>query len=224
MTTLVMAGLFLFGAIGYVSLPVADLPQRRLPDDQRGREPPRREPRDDGGRRRDAARAAVLGNRGDRLDELHVEPGLDEHHAPVLARPRHRRGGAGRPDGDRGHALAASAVHAEPAEPAQGQPGDAAGPVHRPVLADPPDVRGLRVGRDRARAAHLDRDGRRAGERLRLEEVRRAHPGGPRACSRAGRSGSTRWPPRSRRATRTGRSGSSTAPRRRCRSRRTDAS
>ncbi|MEO8586619.1 MAG: efflux RND transporter permease subunit, partial [Acidobacteriota bacterium] len=31
MTTLVMAGFFLFGAIGYVSLPVADLPKVDFP-------------------------------------------------------------------------------------------------------------------------------------------------------------------------------------------------
>ena len=63
MTTLVMAGLFLFGAIAYFSLPVADLPKVDFPTINVGASLPGREPGDDGGRRRDAARAAVLGHR-----------------------------------------------------------------------------------------------------------------------------------------------------------------
>ena len=79
MTTLVMAGLFLFGAIGYLSLPVADLPKVDFPTINVGASLPGASP--------ETMASAVATPLERRLDELHVEPGFDEHHAPVLPRP-----------------------------------------------------------------------------------------------------------------------------------------
>ena len=100
MTTLVMAGILLFGLVAYRLLPVSDLP-RRLSHHLGQREPARREPGDHGVRGRHAAREAVLDHRRPRRDDLDEQPGLDLDHAAVHARPQHRRGRAGRPGRDR---------------------------------------------------------------------------------------------------------------------------
>ena len=63
MTTLVMAGILIFGLVAYRPLPVSDLPAVDYPDHLGEREPPRRQPRDDGLVGGDAAGEAVLHHR-----------------------------------------------------------------------------------------------------------------------------------------------------------------
>ena len=76
--------------------------QRRLSDDPGVGAAARREPRDDGLGGRDAAREAVLDDRRHRLDDVGSRPtGIATITHAVLARPQHRRRGAGRAVGDR---------------------------------------------------------------------------------------------------------------------------
>ena len=75
MTTLVMAGILIFGIVAYRLLPVSDLPGGRLSDDLGEREPAGREPGDDGVLRGDAAREAVLHHPGRGGDDLLEQPG-----------------------------------------------------------------------------------------------------------------------------------------------------
>ena len=78
MTTLVMAGILIFGVMAYRLLPVSDLPNVDFPTIQVSAALPGRLARDDGLLGRDAARAAVLDDRGPRQHELlDVDPGLD---------------------------------------------------------------------------------------------------------------------------------------------------
>ena len=56
-------------------------------------------------------------------DDVDQRPGHHADHAPVLARPQHRRGGAGRAIGDRHRGAAAAADDARAAVVPQGQPG-----------------------------------------------------------------------------------------------------
>jgi hypothetical protein len=91
-TTLIMLGVLFFGIMGYRMLPVSDLPNVDYPIISVNASPRRRVARDDGVRRRDAAREAVLDHRGPRRDDVDVEPGQHEHHDAVRARPRHQRG------------------------------------------------------------------------------------------------------------------------------------
>ena len=56
--------------MGYRALPVSDLPAVDFPTISGQRQPAGRQPRDDGGRRRDAAREAVLADRRHHVDQL----------------------------------------------------------------------------------------------------------------------------------------------------------
>ena len=107
MTILVMIAILLFGIIAYERLPISDLPTVDYPTITRERESAGREPGDDGVGRRDAAREAVLDDRRHRQHDVDVEPGIDVDHAAVLAQPRHRRRGAGRPGRHRADAAPA---------------------------------------------------------------------------------------------------------------------
>ncbi len=61
--------------------------------------------------------------------------GQSHDHAAVLARPQHRRRGAGRPVGDRRRRAVAAVDAAQSADAAQGQPGRLRDPAARPHLA-----------------------------------------------------------------------------------------
>ena len=79
---------------------------------------------------RDAAREAVLDDRRHRQHDVDVEPRVDADHDPVLARPQHRRGRAGRAGGDRADAAQPAAGH-HPAVVSEDEPGRRADPDSR---------------------------------------------------------------------------------------------
>ncbi len=111
MTSLVMIAILFFGIVAYRQLPVSDLPNVDFPTITVTRDPAGREPGDDGGDGRDAAREAVLDDRRHRQHDVDVEPRADADRRAVRARPEHRRGRAGRAGGDRADAAAAAAGH-----------------------------------------------------------------------------------------------------------------
>ena len=130
MTTLVMAGILIFGLVAYRQLPVSDLPAVDYPTISVSASLPGREPRDHGLLGGDAAREAVLDHPRHRGDDVDQRPGQHPDHAPVRAEPQHRRGRAGRAGGDLPDAAPAPAGHAA-AELPEGGPVVVADPVLR---------------------------------------------------------------------------------------------
>ena len=147
----------------------------RLPDDPGERQPAGRQPRHDGGGRRDAAREAVLDDSRRQPDHLDEQHGQHVDHAAVRARSQHRRRRAGRADRDLALDAPAAAGHARAAVVQQGQSRRPADLLPGDELADAAALAGRRVRGDDARAAHLDGGRRGAGQRVRRAEVRRAH-------------------------------------------------
>ena len=125
MTTLVMAGIFLFGVVGLPPAAGQRSAERGL--SRRSpcrRESARREPGDDGFLGRHAARETVLHHRRHRSMSSQSARAHVDHDA-IHARPQHRRGGAGRAVGHREDAQPVAAEHA-PAVVSESQSGDSA--------------------------------------------------------------------------------------------------
>ena len=195
MTTLVMMAILIFGIMGYRLLPVSDLPNVDFPTLQVTAPPPRRQPRDDGLGRRDAARAAVHDDRGPRLDDL------DEH-------PRRRRRSRSSSASSRSLDAAAQDVQAAITAASRQLPADMpAPPVYQKVnpadqpilymaltLDDAPALGRRRVRRDEHGPADLDRL---RGSRRSRSSARRSTPSASRSTrgpSRRRESESTRSP------------------------------
>ncbi len=123
-TTLIMLAILLFGVVAYRSLPVSDLPNVDFPTIRVDAGLPGASPETMAAVGRDAARAAVLDDRGPRLDDLELGARLDLHHAAVQPHARPRRRGAGRPGRHRGGRPAAAARHADAADLPEGNPAD----------------------------------------------------------------------------------------------------
>ena len=121
MTTLVMIAILVFGVVAYQQLPVSDLPNVDFPTITVSATLPGTRAADDGGDGGDAAREVVLDHRRHRQHDVDVEPRAVADRRAVRARPEHRRGGAGRPGGDRPDAAAAAAGH-HPAVVPEDQP------------------------------------------------------------------------------------------------------
>ena len=111
-TSLLMLGIALFGVVAYRALPVSDLPERRLPDDQRQRRLPGGDP---------GTMASAVASPLERqfttiagVDEMtsSSSAGSIQRHAAVRAGPQHRQRGGGRADGDRRGDAAAAGGHA----------------------------------------------------------------------------------------------------------------
>ena len=147
---------------------------RRLPHHPGRRGPAGREPGDDGVGGGAAAREAVRDDCRPELDQLDQLAGQHEHHAAVRPEPQHRRRRAGRAGDDREGGAPAAAADAGAAVVPEGQPGRPAGAVPGAALGDAAAVDRRRVRRDDDRAAHLDGQRRRAGQRVRRGEVRGA--------------------------------------------------
>ena len=120
--------------------------------------------------------------------------GQTQHHAAVRPEPQHRRGRADV------QAMIARTTRAlpphMPAPPSlqKNNPTDQSRDVSRPAVRDAAAVDGRRVRADDPRAAHLDGERRRAGQRQRLAESRRAHRRRPAQAWRHTGSASTRSP------------------------------
>ena len=204
-TTLLTLGVALAGAIAFPLLPVSPLPQVDYPDDLGAGVAARREPGDDGGDGRDAARALARPHRRRHRDDVVELARLDAHHAAVRPLPRHRRRRARRAGGDQRRARAAADRAAEQSDLPQGESGRRAD--HDPgahVGHDDagPDVR-RRIDDHRAEAVAGRR--RRPGERRRqlaAGGARRAQSAGAQQVRHRVRG---RAQPRSRRPTPTGR-------------------
>ena len=193
MTTLVMAGILIFGLVAYRQLPVSDLPAVDYPTISVSANLLGREPRDHGVVGGDAAGEAVLDHPRHRRDDVDQRPGEHPDLAAVRPEPQHRRGRAGRAGRHLAGAAPAAAGHAA-AELPEG------GPV---VVAD----RVLRAhGRTRCRCRSSTSTPRRswpsgsrpwtAWRRCRCTARRstRCASSSTRSSSRRGASGSTRWP------------------------------
>ena len=136
-TTLIQLAIVIFGIIGYLALPVSDLPSRRLPDHLgqchlcrariRKRWPPRWRRRSKSSSRPSAGVTSISSTNG---------LGSTIDHAAVRSRSRHRRRRAGRAGGHRAHRPPAAAGHAGAAVAAEGQSGRLADPVPDAELAD----------------------------------------------------------------------------------------
>ena len=178
-TSLLMAGIALFGVIAYNSLPVSDLPQVDYPTITVNASLPGANP--------DTMASAVATPLERQfttiagLDSMisNSGQGSTQHHPAVRPEPRHRRRHRGRGDRHRrGHA-AAAARHADAAFVPQGESRRLA--HHQPVsdIAHHAPLRPGRVCRDHGGAAHLHGGRRGAGAGVRLRQVRRARAGGP---------------------------------------------
>ena len=179
MTTLVMVGILFFGITAYRQLPVSDLPTVDYPDDHGEREPAGREPGDDGVRRRDAAREAVLDDRRHRQHDVDVEP-----RARRRSRCSSRSTATSTPP-------RRTCRRRSPRRCAHLPPGiippsyQKANPADQPILffALTSDAMPLSQLDEYAETLMAQRismvRGRRAGERVRLAEVRGAHPARP---------------------------------------------
>ncbi len=112
------------------------------------------------------------------IDNMTSTSGLGslQHHDPVHARPQHRRRRAGRSGDDRQDAQEPAAGHHSAVVPeGESRPTSRSSSTAFTSDADA-DLAARRVRRDVHGAAHLDDAGRGAGERVRLGEVRGAHP------------------------------------------------
>ena len=217
-TTLIQLAIIIFGIMGYRNLPVSDLPTIDYPDDSGHRRPAGRQPGHDGGRRRDAAREAVLDDSRRVADHVGQQPRRHDDHAAVRARSEHRRGRAGRADRHLAIDAPAAAGHAGAAVVYEGQPGRSADLLPGAQLADAAAVDGGREGGEPPRAAHFDGRRRGAGAGPRRAEVRGAYRRQPAASSRCAASASTSCRRRCRPAARAGRRARSTGRTRRTRS------
>ena len=181
-TSLLMAGVALFGIIAYASLSVSDLPQVDYPTITVNASLPGANP--------DTMASAVATPLERQfttiagLDSMisNSRPGLQLHHPAIQPQPRYRWRHCGRRNRHRrGHAAAASR-HADAALLPQGQPRRPAHHQPLPHLSHHAPVRSRRVRRDHARAAHLHGGRRGPGAGL------SARPSTPCAC---------RWTPTS---------------------------
>ena len=121
-TSLLMAGIALFGVIAYRALPVSDLPQVDYPTLTVSAEPAGRQSGHHGVGGGHAAGTAVHHHRRPGLDDLQQQPGIHQHHPAVRPGPRHRRRHGGRGNGHRRSHAAAAAGHAHAALVPQGEP------------------------------------------------------------------------------------------------------
>ena len=183
MTTLVMAGILIFGVMAYRLLPVSDLPNVDFPTIQVSAALPGASPETMASSVATPLERQFSTIAGPRQHELHLDAGLDPDHAAVqpLAQPRRRR--AGRAVGDRGRRRG-SCRRTCRAPPSYEKVNPADQPVLYLALTSKtlPLLAARRVRRDHDGAAHLDGRGRRAGAGLRPAEVRRARPARPAAA------------------------------------------
>ena len=174
-TTLLVLAILIFGIMGYALLPVSDLPTVDFPTIQVQANLPGASPETMAAVGGDAAREAVLddcrrtsisssngqGNTNITL-QFDLSRNIDAAAQDVqsmIARDR----------------AAAAAGHAVAAVVPEGQSGRHAGAVPHAELADAAALADRPLRRDGARAAALDGQRRRAGQRVRRAEVRRPH-------------------------------------------------
>ncbi len=195
-TVLVMAGILFFGITAYRRLPVSDLPTVDFPTITVNASLPGASPETMA-----SAVATPLEKQFSTIagiDNMTSTSSLGacNDHDSVLARPEHRRRRAGRSGDDRQDAQESAAGHHSAVVP-EGESGRPADRVLRLHVDADADLAARRVRRDVHGAAHLDDAGRRAGERVRVGEVRRAHSARSERARAAGRSASTKSPTRS---------------------------
>ena len=196
-TTLIQLAIVIFGVIGYRALPVSDLPSVDFPTIQVNAGLPGANPETMA-----AAVATPLEKQfatisgitsisstqhGSAARTITLQFDLDRD---IDAAAQDVQGAISRT------ARSAAAGHAGAAVVPEGEPGGLADPVPDAQLADAAAVGDQRVRRDQRRAAHLDAEGRRAGQR---SSARRSSPCGStsiRGSSRRASSTSTRWPRR----------------------------
>ena len=198
MTTLVMLGILLFGIAGLPHAAGERSAERGLPDHQRGGAAARRESRDHGFGRGDAARAPVLDHRRSRQDDVVERAGrsptsrCSSPSRRASTRPRRMCS----PPSRRPRACCRPDM---PTPPSYQKVNPADQPIlymslNSPTLAA---VDGGRVRRHDGGAAHFDRQRRGAGAGIRLAEVRRARAVGSAARWPRAASASMKWSARS---------------------------
>ena len=155
----------------------------------------RREPGDDGVVGRAAAREAVREHRRPEQHQLDEHAGQHEHHAAVRPEPQHRRGRAGRAVDDRAHGAPAAAADAGAAVVPEGRTRRTSRSSSSCCARDTLPLSTVdEYAETDDRAAHLDGERRRAGARVRAQQVRRPHRRSTRASSPRTASASTRSP------------------------------
>src|SRR5712664_3580741 len=143
-------------------------PERGLPHDHRVGRVAGRKPADDGGRRRDAAREAVLDDRRARRHDVLEHVGRHQHHAAIHALARHRCRRPGRAGGHFQDAAAAAPGHSA-AVLQQVESGGLADPLPRADVQHTAASRARRVRRNVPRAATLDGQRRRASAGIQVD-------------------------------------------------------
>ena len=178
-TTLIVLGLMVFGVMSYRAAAGQRSADHRLPHDPGAGEPAGRQPRDDGGGGRAAAREAVRDDR--RLDSINSNSSLG--FTTITLQFNLDRdidaAAAGRAVDDRADLATAADADAGAALVSEGEPwrrpGDAAGAV----FVDAAELAGGRIRGVDDCAAHLDGAGRRAGAGGRRGEIRGTHRSRP---------------------------------------------
>ena len=181
-TTLLVLSILIFGIMGYRQLPVSDLPTVDFPTIQVNAGLPGASP--------ETMAASVATPLEKQFSTIAGVTSISSTNAQGstsitlqfdLSRSIDARR-PGRAVDDRPGAAAAAARHAVAAVVPEGQPGRHAGPVPDAELADAAARPARPLRAERHRAAPLDGHGRRAGQRLRLAEVRGARGRRPAAA------------------------------------------